>query len=220
MKTMKKIFAVCLALMMTVSCIPSVYAADRVAAPPEPVDPALIDEAKVGSLTVYKYDITNAEKDGVWDSSYVSTGVYDEHVNKTLGEAVRAGDSDNKSDLGNGGESYGYAIAGVEFTYLRVADIIQFTESTADGLTSEHVEVLYGIDKTKGADLLKALGLDNGAKRYTNADQLDETKYFYQSDVLVDSLAAALEANSTTVKNALETYIAANNGTAMPLTNA
>ena len=50
MKTMKKIFAVCLALMMTVSCIPSVYAADRVAAPPEPVDPALIDEAKVGSL--------------------------------------------------------------------------------------------------------------------------------------------------------------------------
>ena len=220
MKTMKKFFAVCLALMMTVSCIPSVYAADRVAAPPEPVDPALIDEAKVGSLTVYKYDITNAEKDGVWDSSYVSTGVYDEHVNKTLGEAVRAGDSDNKSDLGNGGESYGYAIAGVEFTYLRVADIIQFTESTADGLTSEHVEVLYAIDKTKGADLLKALGLDNGAKRYTNADQLDETKYFYQSDVLVDSLAAALEANSTTVKNALETYIAANNGTAMPLTNA
>ena len=220
MKTMKKIFAVCLALMMTVSCIPSVYAADRVAAPPEPVDPALIDEAKVGSLTVYKYDITNAEKDGVWDSSYVSTGVYDEHVNKTLGEAVRAGDSDNKSDLGNGGESYGYAIAGVEFTYLRVADIIQFTESTADGLTSEHVEVLYAIDKTKGADLLKALGLDNGAKRYTNADQLDETKYFYQSDVLVDSLAAALEANSTTIKNALETYIAANNGTAMPLTNA
>ena len=220
MKTMKKIFAVCLALMMTVSCIPSVYAADRVATPPEPVDPALIDEAKVGSLTVYKYDITNAEKDGVWDSSYVSTGVYDEHVNKTLGEAVRAGDSDNKSDLGNGGESYGYAIAGVEFTYLRVADIIQFTESTADGLTSEHVEVLYAIDKTKGADLLKALGLDNGAKRYTNADQLDETKYFYQSDVLVDSLATALEANSTTVKNALETYIAANNGTAMPLTNA
>ena len=56
MKTMKKIFAVCLALMMTVSCIPSVYAAERMEAP---VDPALIDEAKVGSLTVYKYDITN-----------------------------------------------------------------------------------------------------------------------------------------------------------------
>ena len=220
MKTMKKIFAMCLALMMIVSCIPTVYAADHEDYVAPPVDPALIDESAVGSLTVYKYDITNAEKDGVWDSSYVSTGVYDENVNKTLGEAVRAGDTDNKSDLGNGGESYGYAIAGVEFTYLRVADIIQFTESTADGLTSEHVEVLYGIDKTKGADLLKALGLENGGKRYTNADQLDESKYFYQSDVLIDALAAALEANSTTVKNALETYITSNNGTAMPLTNA
>ena len=220
MKTMKKIFAMCLALMMIVSCIPTVYAADHEDYVAPPVDPALIDESAIGSLTVYKYDITNAEKDGVWDSSYVSTGVYDENVNKTLGEAVRAGDTDNKSDLGNGGESYGYAIAGVEFTYLRVADIIQFTESTADGLTSEHVEVLYGIDKTKGADLLKALGLENGGKRYTNADQLDENKYFYQSDVLIDALAAALEANSTTVKNALETYITSNNGTAMPLTNA
>ena len=220
MKTMKKIFAMCLALMMIVSCIPTVYAADHEEYVAPPVDPALIDESAVGSLTVYKYDITNAEKDGVWDSSYVSTGVYDENVNKTLGEAIRAGDTDNKSDLGNGGESYGYAIAGVEFTYLRVADIIQFTESTADGLTSEHVEVLYGIDKTKGADLLKALGLDNGAKCYTNADQLDESKYFYQSDVLIDALAAALEANSTTVKNALETYVSSNNGTAMPLTNA
>lgn len=220
MKTMKKIFAMCLALMMAVSCIPSVYAAERVAPPPAPVDPALIDESEVGSLTVYKYDITNAEKDGVWDSSYVSTGVYDENVNKTLGETNRAGDTDNKSDLGNGGESYGYAIAGVEFTYLRVADIIQYTESTNDGLTSDHVEVLYGINKTKGADLLKALGLENGAKRYTNADQLDEAMYFYQSDVLIDSLAAALEANSTTTKTALETYITSNNGTVMPLTNA
>ncbi|MBQ7000729.1 MAG: SpaH/EbpB family LPXTG-anchored major pilin, partial [Oscillospiraceae bacterium] len=220
MKTMKKIFAMCLALMMIISCIPTVYAADHEDYIVPPVDPALIDESAVGSLTVYKYDITNAEKDGVWDSSYVSTGVYDENVNKTLGEAVRAGDTDNKSDLGNGGESYGYALAGVEFTYLRVADIIQFTESTADGLTSEHVEVLYGIDKTKGADLLKALGLENGGKRYTNADQLDESKYFYQSDVLIDALAAALEANSTTVKNALETYVSSNNGTAMALTNA
>ena len=220
MKTMKKIFAMCLALMMIISCIPTVYAVDYPDGEPVPADPALIDESAVGSLTVYKYDITNAEKDGVWDSSYVSTGVYDENVNKTLGEAVRAGDTDNKSDLGNGSESYGYAIAGVEFTYLRVADIIQFTESTADGLTSEHVEVLYGIDKTKGADLLKALGLENGGKRYTNADQLDENKYFYQSDVLIDALAAALEANSTTIKNALETYVTSYNGTAMPLTNA
>ena len=212
MKAMKKIMAMCLAVMMMISCIPAVYAAD--------VANATIDESAKGSLTLYKYDLTNAEKDGVWDSSYVSTGVYDQSVNDTLGNAVRAGDTDNKSDLGNGEVSYGYAVKGVEFTYLRVADIVQFTESTLDGQTYNHVEVLYGINKTQGADLLKALGLENGAKRYTNADQLDTTKYFYQSDILINALAAGLEANATVVKNALERYIAANGGTAMPLTDS
>lgn len=53
-----------------------------------------------------------SEKDGVWDSSYVSTGVYDENVNKTLGDAIRAGDTDNSSDLGNDDVSYGYAVKG------------------------------------------------------------------------------------------------------------
>ena len=54
------------------------------------------------------------------------------------------------------------------------------------------MEILYAIDKTKGADFLKALNLADGAQRYTNADALDEAKYFYQSDVLIDALAAAL----------------------------
>ena len=212
MKNLKKLLAMCLSVIMIFSCIPAAFAAD--------VANATIDEAAKGSLTLYKYDLTNAEKDGVWDSSYVSTGVYDESVNKTLGEAVRAGDDNKQSDLGNGDASYGYAVKGVEFTYLKVADIVQFTESERDGVTYNHVEVLYGIDKTIGADLLNALGLSNGAKRYTNADHLDATKYFYQSDVLIDALALALETNSTSVKNALESYIAANGGTAMPLTDA
>lgn len=212
MKNLKKLLAMCLSVIMIFSCIPAAFAAD--------VANATIDEAAKGSLTLYKYDLTNAEKDGVWDSSYVSTGVYDENVNKTLGEAVRAGDDNTQSDLGNGEASYGYAVKGVEFTYLKVADIVQFTESERDGVTYNHVEVLYGIDKTVGADLLNALGLQGGDKRYTNADQLDENKYFYQSDVLIDALALALETNSTSVKNALESYIAANGGTAMPLTDA
>ena len=212
MKNLKKLLAMCLSVIMIFSCIPAAFAAD--------VANATIDEAAKGSLTLYKYDLTNAEKDGVWDSSYVSTGVYDESVNKTLGESVRAGDDNNQSDLGNGEASYGYAVKGVEFTYLKVADIVQFTESEKDGVTYNHVEVLYGIDKTIGADLLNALGLQGGDKRYTNADQLDENKYFYQSDVLIDALAQGLETNSTTVKNALEAYIAANGGTSMPLTDA
>ena len=212
MKNLKKIMAMCLAVIMMLSCIPAVYAAD--------VANATIDPDAKGSLTLFKYDLTNAEKDGVWDSSYVSTGVYDENVNKTLGDAIRAGDTDKESDLGNDDVSYGYAVKGVEFTYLKVAEIVQFTESEKDGVTYNHVEVLYGIDKNVGADLLNALGLPKGAERYTNADHLDSTKYFYQSDVLIDALALALQTNSTNVKNALERYIVNQGGTAMPLTDS
>lgn len=108
----------------------------------------------------------------------------------------------------------------LEFSYLKIAEIVQYSESQADGRTDSHVGVLYAIDKTLGADFLEALNLADGANRYTNADALDDSKYFYQSDVLIDALAAALEANSTLVKNALESYIAENGGTAMPLTDA
>ena len=212
MKSFKKIITMCLALVLCLSCVPAAFAAE--------VADATIDQNRKGSLTIYKYDLTNAEKDGVWDSSYVSTGVMDQAGVVDILGGNRAGDTDNKSDLGNGEASYGYAIKGVEFSYVKIADIVQFSESTADSRTDDHVEVLYGIDKVKGADFLKALGLENGAERYANADQLDSTKYFYQSDVLIDALAAGLEANSTTVKNALEKYMAANGGIKMAPTNA
>ena len=211
MKNFKRIITMCLALVLCLSCVPAAFAAE--------VADATIDQSRKGSLTIYKYDLTNAEKDGVWDSSYVSTGVMDQAGVVDILGGNRAGDTDNKSDLGNGQASYGYAIKGVEFSYVKIADIVQFSESTADSRTDNHVEVLYGIDKVKGADFLKALGLENGAKRYGNADQLDSSKYFYQSDVLIDALAAGLEANSTTVKNALEKYMAANGGVAMAPTN-
>ena len=212
MKNFTKAIALCMALLLCLTFPVGVSAAE--------VADATIDFTQKGSLTIYKIDLTNAEKDGAWDSSYVSTGVYDQNVYDALIGATRDGDTDNTSDLGNGEKSYGYAIAGVEFSYLKIADIVQFSESTADGRTDNHVEVLYGINKTTGADFLKALGLENGAERYANADQLDSTKYFYQSDVLIDALAAGLEANSTTVKNALERYMAANGGIKMAPTNA
>ena len=212
MKSFKKIITMCLALVLCLSCVPAAFAAE--------VADATIDQNRKGSLTIYKYDLTNAEKDGVWDSSYVSTGVMDQAGVVDILGGNRAGDTDNKSDLGNGEASYGYAIKGVEFSYVKIADIVQFSESTADSRTDNHVEVLYGIDKVKGADFLKALGLENGAQRYGNADQLDSTKYFYQSDVLIDALAAGLEANSTTVKNALEKYMAASGGVKMAPTDA
>lgn len=198
MKSIKKLLALGLAIMLTLSIPFSASASELEDAP--------IDTSRTGSLTIYKYDLSSAEKDGVWDSSYVSTGVFDQTgVNDVLG---------------SGKAGYGYAIQGVEFSYLKVAEIVQYSESQADSRTDSHVEVLYAIDKTLGADFLEALHLADGANRYTNADALDDSKYFYQSDVLIEALAEALESNSTVVKNALESYIAENGGTAMPLTDA
>ena len=193
MKTkIMKAICLCLALVLCFGSTISVSAAE--------VAGATIDETQKGSLTIFKYDLTNSENDGVWDSSYVSTGVADESgVNETMKN---------------------YALEGVEFSFVKVADIVQFTESTADTHTDSHVEVLYAIDKVQGADFLKALGLENGAQRYTNADALDADKYFYQTDVLIQALSTALIANSTMVKNAMEQYIAAVGGTAMPLTDS
>ena len=203
MKTITKVLSLILALTLLLSFPVAASAAELTNMP-------TIDESKTGSLTIYKYDLTNAEKDGVWDSSYVSTGVYDEAgVNNVLGGST-------SSTLGNGETGYGYAITGVEFTYAKVADIFQYGETeTTDG----HVEILYAVDKAKGADFLKALGLADGKNRYEKADALDETKYFYQSDVLISALSSGLTANSTTVKNTMERYAAAN-GAAMPLTDS
>ena len=202
MKNLTKVLSLFLVLTMLL-CFPVAVSAAE-------LEDATIDESKTGSLTIYKYDLTGAEKDGVWDSSYVSTGVYDEAgVNNVLG-------SSTSSTLGNGETGYGYAIKGVQFTYVKVADIFQYGETeNSDG----HVEILYAVDKTKGSDLLNTLGLADGKNRYEKADALDESKYFYQSDVLISALSSGLTANATTVKNALERYAAAN-GAAMPLTDS
>ena len=175
---------------------------------------ATIDTSRVGSMEIYKYDLTNAEKVGVWDSSYVSTGVKDESgVNNVLGNNSRV------SDLGNGDVSYGYSIKGVEFTYLKVADIRTYTE-TENG--QSHVEVLYGIPVNTTTDqFLNAIGVSH-ANRYAPADQTvgGIVTYYYQSDTLINGLSAALESNSTTVKNALENYVKSSGGTAMPETDS
>lgn len=139
---------------------------------------------------------------------------------EVLGGTTRTGANSASSALGNGQASNGYAIKGVEYTYLKIADITQFTESEKDGgRTDSHIEVLYAIDKVKGADMLAAIGLADGKNSYENANALDANNWYYQSDVLSAALKAALEANSTTVKNSLEAYVKNNGGTAMTETN-
>ena len=208
---MKKFFALMMTLVLLLSGIPTALAAD--------VADATIDTDASCSLTIFKYDWTNAVKDGVWnEDSFISTGWRESYVEDVLGNAVRQGDADGSTgnDLGNGQNSNGYALKGVEFTTLKVADIVTFTESANDQHPDYNLtQVLYGFHKVNAADLLAAIGLADGAGRYTNADNTDKLSpdnYYYTSETLNKALAAALAANATTVKDALETYMASQDG--------
>ncbi len=208
---MKKFFALMMTLVLLLSGIPTAFAAD--------VADATIDTDASCSLTIFKYDWTNAVKDGVWnEDSFISTGWRESYVEDMLGNAVRQGDADGSTgnDLGNGQNSNGYALKGVEFTTLKVADIVTFTESANDQHPDYNLtQVLYGFHKVNAADLLAAIGLADGAGRYTNADNTDKLSpdnYYYTSEALNKALAAALAANATTVKDALETYMASQDG--------
>ena len=151
-----------------------------------------IDTSKKAALSIYKYDITTASAEGAWDAeSYVSTGLHDDAVVDKLAK---------------------YAIQGVEFTYLRVADITMNNE-LVDG--QRHVGVLYGFDNSdRSSAVLSAIGLTNA-----DAHKTDNGIDYFTSDVLNDKLSTALTANATTVKNALEAAVK-NGGVAMTETDA
>lgn len=202
-KTGKKLFSVIM--------VPLVVLTTTVSAFAMMLNVSTINTDWTGSFDIYKYDITNAEKDGVWDSSYVSTGVRDPNVENILGSDTR------KSSLNANGEVNGYAIKGVEFTYLKVADIRTYTEEEN---SASHVEVLYGIAQNDANNaFLTAIGVSAG-DRYAPADLEDGTVYFYRSDTLVNGLKTALASNAITVKNALERFVRENGGTAMSLTDS
>lgn len=151
-----------------------------------------IDPAKNASLSIYKYDITTASAEGAWDAeSYVSTGLHDDTVIDKLSK---------------------YAIQGVEFTYLRIADITMNNE-LADG--QRQVGVLYGFDSSdRSTAVLSAISLTAA-----DAHKTDNGINYFTSDVLNNKLAAALAANATNVKNALEAAVK-NGGVAMTETDA
>ena len=211
-----KAITLCLALLMCVTCAVPASAAEY--------KDATINVDAACSLTIWKFDWTNAVKDGVWnEDSFVSTGWRESYVEEVLGNTVRKGDSNGDPDntLGNGQNSNGYAIKGVGFSIANVATITTFTESENDQHPDYNLtKVLYAFNKNETKDLLLAISLGNGKDRYENADYLDNNYWFYESDVLNKALATALAENSTTVKDALEAFMAANpNRVFMPLTD-
>ena len=179
---MKKIYRVLAMLMAAIMALSLITTAFA-----EPT----IDPSKKASLSIYKYDITKASNDGAWNvESYVSTGLHDDTVIDKLAK---------------------YAIQGVEFTYLRVADITMNSE-VVDG--QRQVGVLYGFDNSdRSTAVLSAIGL-TGAEAHKSEGGIN----YYTSDALNNKLSAVLTANATTVKNALEAAVK-NGGVAMTETD-
>lgn len=180
MKKIHRVLAMLMAVVMALSLITTAFA--------EPT----IDPSKKASLNIYKYDITTASAEGVWDAeSYVSTGLHDDAVVDKLSK---------------------YAIQGVEFTYLRVADVTMNNE-VMDGQRT--VGVLYGFDNSERSNaVLAAIGLTAA-----DAHMTEGGVNYFTSNALNSKLATALAANATAVKNALESAVK-DGGVAMTETDA
>ena len=183
MKKIHRVVVLLLSALMVIGLMTTAFAATDSA--------PTIAPGKKASLSIYKYDITKAGKDGAWDAeSYVSTGLHDDAVVDKLAK---------------------YAIHGVEFTYLRVADITMNSE-VVEG--QRQVGVLYGFDSSERSNaVLSAIGLTAA-----DAHKTESGVNYFTSDMLNNKLAAALTANATTVKNALEAAVK-NGGVAMAETD-
>ena len=192
---LKRLSALAMTAVMAFSISGGVSAADAAT--------ATIDTGRSTSLTLYKYDLTGAENDGVWDSqSYVSTGLADAAVNTALSQ---------------------YAIQGVEFSYVKLADLSIYKGTASDG-HQETVPLYAFTENTKSGsketiDFLTALGLTTNDAYRTDHDGKQNRVWYFKSDVLIEALDHALTTNSTSTKDALEKYMAANGGTAMPETD-
>ena len=184
MKKIHRVLALLMAALMAIGLMTTAFAATD--------SSPTIDPGKKASLSIYKYDITKASNDGAWDAeSYVSTGLRDDAVIDKLSK---------------------YAIQGVEFTYLRIADITMNSEVVE---SHRQVGVLYGFDSFERSNaVLSAIGL-TAADAHKTAGGIN----YFTSDMLNNKLSAALAANATNVKNALETAVK-NGGVAMPETDA
>jgi fimbrial isopeptide formation D2 family protein len=107
-----------------------------------------IDEAKTGSITIHKYDLTAAEKGGVDVSQFTASGEADSAAAQALNP---------------------YALKGVEFSYTRVGGI---TNNSKHG----KVNVIYNIPATL-CSILGLSNADaeviEGSKLYFTSDKLN-----------------------------------------------
>lgn len=137
----------------------------------------IIDTSKTGSLTIHKYDLTAAEAAGVDVSGYQNNGEVD---------------AEAAAELAN------YAIAGVEYTYIRVGDINTSSENGEIKLlydTPDELETVLDLEDTRNNN------------NYTS-DEINQAL----ADLMTDNTAG---------KDALFDYFEAASGkTAMDLTDS
>ena len=138
--------------------------------------PSLIDTNRSASLTLYKYDLTEAEENGL------SLG---EAGNGTVNTQVEQSFAD-------------YALKGVKFTYYRIADVDMHTQITSPG--QAEVKVVYGLDADSLAQL-QSLGLD-----MSKAVKTASGRTYFTSNVLSETLQGALARDEIGTRNALEDY--------------
>jgi len=141
-----------------------------------------IDMSATGSLTVHKYDLTAAASAGVDPSVYKASGEKDPDAERALAS---------------------YAVEGVEFTYLKVSDIVTDSQNG-------HVVVVYAVEPR----LRNILSLETA-----NAAVVKDGSFYYTMQQL-NSAIGRLLSNNTAGKNQLEDYIKISGGTPMPLTDA
>ena len=166
MKKTKRLWALLLVMVMALGLITTAFAAPT------------IDSGRKASLSLYKYDITAAGRDGAWDAaSYVSTGVQDDAVTDKLAK---------------------YAIQGAEFSYLRVASISTYSQRESG---QYKVGVLYGFADDA---VLQAIGLTkaDAYKRgngvfYFTSDKLNKAL----ADALADNATTVKNALEATIRN-------------------
>lgn len=153
-----------------------------------------LDPARKVSLTIHKFDFAAAAEDGAWTDGVVAgTG-----SSNTAADALAAD----------------YGIAGIEFTYRKVATLRAAT-IISNGIPQAVSVYGFAPDDT----LLSILGLD-GDDRYAAADVTGDDTWYFRAETLTGALAAAMTATPTATKSALEGYLTDNGGTAMPLTDA
>lgn len=135
-----------------------------------------IDKSATGSVSLYKYDMTAAKADGVDLNQFSANGKVD---------------SDAESKLNR------YRIGGVEFSYVKVADIENSIEHDGDS------GLCYGLDD----ELVDILGIRKHEMPRSVDDRSRPWYPTYTSTEINEGLKKVLTEGSTETKNKLENYL-------------